>query len=81
MPDDMLRPLTELNRAQREQTLAAVKAAQAAALGPALDDLRVLDSSSLTYVLINAVKELAARVEQLEHALAERRRENPGEVA
>jgi hypothetical protein len=37
---------------------------------PALDELRVFDSSMLTYVLINAVKELAAKVEQLEHALA-----------
>ena len=37
---------------------------------PALNDLRVFDSSMLTYVLINAVKELAARVEHLEQALA-----------
>jgi hypothetical protein len=37
---------------------------------PALDDLRVFDPSMLRYVLINAVKELAARVEQLEQALA-----------
>jgi hypothetical protein len=36
---------------------------------PALDDLRVFDPSALTYVLINAVKELAARVEHLEQAL------------
>lgn len=35
-----------------------------------LDDLRVFDSSPLTYVLINAVKELAARVARLEQALA-----------
>jgi hypothetical protein len=35
-----------------------------------LEDLRVFDSSPLTYVLINAVKELAARVERLEQALA-----------
>lgn len=35
-----------------------------------LDDLRVFDPSTLTYVLINAVKELAARVEHLEQALA-----------
>jgi len=35
-----------------------------------LDDLRVFDPSMLRYVLINAVKELAARVEQLEQALA-----------
>jgi hypothetical protein len=37
---------------------------------PGLDDMRVLDPSALTYVLINAVKELAAKVEQLEQALA-----------
>lgn len=37
---------------------------------PALDDLRVFDPSALTYVLINAVKELAAKVEHLEQALA-----------
>jgi hypothetical protein len=37
---------------------------------PALDDMRVFDPSALTYVLINAVKELAAKVEHLEQALA-----------
>jgi hypothetical protein len=37
---------------------------------PELDDLRIFDPSALTYVLINAVKELAAKVERLEHALA-----------
>jgi len=37
---------------------------------PELDDLRVFDPSALTYVLINAVKELAAKVEHLEQALA-----------
>jgi hypothetical protein len=37
---------------------------------PGLDDLRVFDPSALTFVLINAVKELAARVEHLEQALA-----------
>jgi hypothetical protein len=37
---------------------------------PELDDMRVFDPSALTYVLINAVKELAARVEHLEQALA-----------
>ena len=37
---------------------------------PGLDDLRVFDPSALTYALINAVKELAARVEHLEQALA-----------
>jgi hypothetical protein len=38
---------------------------------PALDNLRVFDPSALTYVLINAVKELAAKVEHLEQALAQ----------
>jgi hypothetical protein len=37
---------------------------------PGLDDMRVFDPSALTYVLINAVKELAARVDRLEQALA-----------
>ena len=37
---------------------------------PAFDDLRVFDPSALTYVLINAVKELAAKVEHLEQELA-----------
>lgn len=37
---------------------------------PGLDDMRVFDPSALTYVLINAVKELAAKVEHLEQALA-----------
>ena len=37
---------------------------------PALEDLRIFDPSLLRYVLINAVKELAARVEHLEQALA-----------
>jgi hypothetical protein len=35
-----------------------------------LEDIRVFDPSALTYVLINAVKELAAKVERLERALA-----------
>lgn len=35
-----------------------------------LPDMRVFDPSSLTYVLINAVKELSARVQHLEQALA-----------
>jgi hypothetical protein len=42
---------------------------------PDLQDLRVYDSSLLTYVLVNAVKELAGRVEHLEQALAEARQE------
>jgi hypothetical protein len=39
-----------------------------------LNDMCVFDPSALTYVLINAVKELAAKVEQLEAALAGQRR-------
>jgi hypothetical protein len=41
---------------------------------PGLHDMRVFDPSALTYVLINAVKELAAKVEQLEQDLAAQRR-------
>jgi len=37
---------------------------------PDLEDLRIYDGSALTYVLVNAVKELAEKVEQLEQALA-----------
>ncbi len=37
------------------------------------DPLRIYNGSALTYVLVNAVKELAARVEQLEAALADAR--------
>lgn len=37
---------------------------------PGLDDMRLFDPAALTYVLINAVKELAAKVEDLEQALA-----------
>jgi hypothetical protein len=36
--------------------------------GVAVDDVRLLDPSALTYALINAVKELAARIEALEGA-------------
>jgi hypothetical protein len=36
--------------------------------------MRVFDPSALTYVLINAVKELAAKVEHLEQKLAGQRR-------
>lgn len=35
-----------------------------------LDDLRIYNGSALTYVLVNAVKELSAKVERLEAALA-----------
>jgi hypothetical protein len=42
---------------------------------PGLEDLRIYDGSALTYVLVNAVKELAGKVEQLEQALAEARKE------
>ncbi len=38
---------------------------------PGLEDLIIYEGSALTYVLVNAVKELAGRVEQLEQALAE----------
>lgn len=34
------------------------------------DDLRIFDGSALTFVLVNAVKELAAKVDRLEQALA-----------
>ena len=34
--------------------------------GAAVSDVRTLDASALTYALINAVKELAARIEALE---------------
>jgi endosialidase-like protein len=37
---------------------------------PDLQDLRIYDGSALTFVLVNAVKELAGKVEQLEQALA-----------
>jgi hypothetical protein len=40
---------------------------------PDTEDLRIYDGSALTFVLVNAVKELAAKVEQLEQALAESR--------
>jgi hypothetical protein len=46
------------------------RVASGAATDPGLEDLRVFDPSALTYVLINAVKELAAKVEQLEQELA-----------
>jgi len=42
---------------------------------PGTEDLRIYDGSALTFVLVNAVKELAGKVEQLERALAEARRE------
>jgi hypothetical protein len=42
---------------------------------PDLEDLRIYDGSALTYVLVNAVKELAGKVEQLEQTLAETRKE------
>lgn len=38
--------------------------------GEAVTDLRIFDGNALTYALINAVKELAARVAQLEAQLA-----------
>ena len=39
-----------------------------------IEDLRIFNPGALTFVLINAVKELAEKVEQLEGALAERTR-------
>ncbi len=39
------------------------------------DPLRIYNGSALTYVLVNAVKELAAKVQQLEAALADARQE------
>jgi hypothetical protein len=42
---------------------------------PGTEDLRIYDGSALTFVLVNAVKELARKVEQLEQALAEAREE------
>jgi hypothetical protein len=44
---------------------------------PHIDDFRIFDGSALTFVLINAVKELAGKVEQLEQTLAEARRKGP----
>jgi hypothetical protein len=41
--------------------------------GSEVADLRLYDGSALPYVLINAVKELAARVEGLEGAASRRR--------
>jgi hypothetical protein len=40
---------------------------------PDLENLRIYNGSALTFVLVNAVKELAGRVDQLEQALAEAR--------
>ena len=40
--------------------------------GAAVNDLRQLDTSALVFALVNAVKELSARVEQLEGQLAAR---------
>jgi hypothetical protein len=37
---------------------------------PGPEDMRVFDGSALTFVLVNAVKELAAKVDRLEQALA-----------
>lgn len=42
---------------------------------PGIEDLRIYDGSALTFVLVNAVKELAVKVEQLEQTLAEARKE------
>jgi hypothetical protein len=45
---------------------------------PDTEGLRIYDGSALTFVLVNAVKELAGRVEQLEQALAETRAGSDG---
>jgi len=42
---------------------------------PDVEDLRIYDGSALPFVLVNAVKELAGKVEQLEQALAEAHKE------
>jgi hypothetical protein len=42
---------------------------------PDLEDLRIYDGSALAFVLVNAVKELAGKFEQLERALAETRKQ------
>jgi hypothetical protein len=42
--------------------------------GDAVTDLRVLDQKTITFALINAVKELSARVKQLEAASTRKRR-------
>jgi hypothetical protein len=41
---------------------------------PDTEDLRIYDGSALTFVLVNAVKELAGKVEQLERTLAKARK-------
>ena len=41
-----------------------------------VDDLRIYNGSALTYVLVNAVKELASKVDELEAALAAARDED-----
>lgn len=46
---------------------------------PDQEDLRIYDGSALTFVLVNAVKELAGRVEQLERALAEALQKRDGD--
>jgi hypothetical protein len=42
---------------------------------PGIEDLRIYDGSALTFVLVNAVKELAVKVEQLEQKLTEARQD------
>lgn len=42
---------------------------------PDINDLRIYDASVLPFVLVNAVKELAGKVEELEQALAEARKD------
>ena len=54
------------------ETVERVPAATATESG--FEDLRIFNPSALTFVLINAVKELAEKVDRLEGALAERTR-------
>lgn len=49
------------------------RVASSATADQGFEDLRIVDPSALTYVLINAVKELAAQVDRLEQALASAR--------
>lgn len=54
------------------ETVERVPASLAPNAEDALDDLRIFNPSALTFVLINAVNELAEKVERLERALAAR---------
>lgn len=61
---------------QEIETILPETVARAAAAGygdEELYDLRIYDGNALTYVLVNAVKQLAARVDELEAALLDAR--------